>query len=189
MELATISKPYANAIFAVAQQDKTHKKWRNTLQALCQLILDDNMQNFLAAKSIPQQKKLETLQSLAGLILGRGLTNQENAFLDILLRNNRSNALTDILALFEHKLNALEGTKSFAITSAYPLNKAQQQHLVDALANTHKATVSIHTKTDKTLLAGVVIKEGDKVTNASIEAKVEALRSRLLDNINDIHYI
>ena len=43
------------------------------------------------------------------------------------------------------------------------------------MTSKHKTTVSVETEIDKTLKGGVIIKEGDKVIDTSIKARVDAL--------------
>jgi F-type H+-transporting ATPase subunit delta len=50
------------------------------------------------------------------------------------------------------------------------------------LTNKHKTTVSVETEIDLTLKGGVIIKEGDKVIDTSVKAKVDALSVSLSVN-------
>jgi len=50
------------------------------------------------------------------------------------------------------------------------------------LTNKHKTTVSVETEVDESLKGGIIIKEGDKVIDTSIKAKVDALSVSLSVN-------
>ena len=47
MELVTIAKPYANALFEIAQQDKTHAQWKAVLEAASQVLSDTQTNSIL----------------------------------------------------------------------------------------------------------------------------------------------
>ena len=180
MELVTIAKPYANAVFEIAQQDSNHAQWKAVLEAASQLIADDNMQAFIAAPSTDAQQKSDAILRLTGSILGRELEVKESAFLNLLLENDRTSALSDILALFEDQLNVLDDAKAFTVISAYKLSAKEEKQLVSDLTEKYNTTVSIDTVVDKDLVGGVIIKQGDKVTDMSVQARTNELGLRLL---------
>ncbi len=66
-------------------------------------------------------------------------------------------------------------SKSFQVVSAFELTEAEKKAIVDDLTSKHKTTVTVDTVVDETLKGGVIIKEGDKVIDTSIKAKVDAL--------------
>ncbi|HCX12719.1 MAG TPA: F0F1 ATP synthase subunit delta, partial [Gammaproteobacteria bacterium] len=51
MELTTIAKPYANAVFEIAEQNKSHSDWRGVLEAGGELANDEKMQAFISSPS------------------------------------------------------------------------------------------------------------------------------------------
>ncbi|MBT6328073.1 MAG: F0F1 ATP synthase subunit delta, partial [Candidatus Thioglobus sp.] len=51
MEFITVSKPYANAIFEIAEQNKSHSDWKAVLEAGAQLANDETMQAFIDSPS------------------------------------------------------------------------------------------------------------------------------------------
>jgi len=59
---------------------------------------------------------------------------------------------------------------------------SEQKAIVEDLTSKHKTTVAVETEIDKTLKGGVIIKEGDKVIDTSIKAKVDALSVSLSVN-------
>lgn len=64
----------------------------------------------------------------------------------------------------------------------FELSEAEQNAIVEDLTNKHKTTVSVETEIDLTLKGGVIIKEGDKVIDTSVKAKVDALSVSLSVN-------
>jgi F-type H+-transporting ATPase subunit delta len=66
------------------------------------------------------------------------------------------------------------------VVSATPLTPEQLAHLVEALsARSPGRTYLLHNDVDPTLIAGFRIEEGDRVTDASLRHKLNALQHKL----------
>ncbi len=182
MELTTIAKPYANAIFEIAEQNQSHSDWKGVLEAGTQLANDISMQTFIASPGTSGEDKTEVVVALFKSILGRALSKQENSFVVLLLDNSRIDALPSMLELFDVMSNLSSDAKAFHVVSAYKLSTAEEKQIVSDLADKYNTTVSIDTEIDENLVGGVVIKEGDKVIDLSIQARVNELGSRLSIN-------
>ncbi|MBW5290318.1 MAG: ATP synthase delta chain [Candidatus Ruthia sp. Asou_11_S2] len=176
MELAVIAKPYANAIFELAQQDKSYLQWKMVLDAGTQLLVDQQMHRFIAFPNVLKQDKLSTIKALLKSILARGLSEHEATFIGVLLDNNRINALPSISTLFESLMNTTSDAKMFNVISAYQLSESEKKQIVSDLANQYNKVVSIDTTIDKDLVGGIIVKDGDKVIDMSIKAQVDELR-------------
>ncbi|MDG2353443.1 MAG: F0F1 ATP synthase subunit delta [Gammaproteobacteria bacterium] len=182
MELTTIAKPYANAVFEIAEQNKSHSDWRGVLEAGAQLANDENMQAFIASPGATNENKAQAVVALFGSILGRALNTEETSFVALLLDNSRIGALPSMLELFDAMSNLSSDAKTFHVISAYKLSAAEEKQIVSDLSDKYSTTVSIDTEVDENLVGGVVIKEGDKVIDLSIKARVNELGSRLSIN-------
>ena len=175
MELAVIAKPYANAIFELAQQNKLHSQWKMVLDTGAQLFSDQQMRRFIASPNVLRQDKLSTIKALLKSILARKLSKQEAAFIGVLLENNRTNTLPSIATLFESLMNTTNDAKLFNVISAYQLSEPEKEQIVSDLENQYNKAVSIDTAVDKDLVGGVIVKDGDKVIDMSIKAQVDEL--------------
>ncbi|ABL02752.1 ATP synthase F1 subcomplex delta subunit [Candidatus Ruthia magnifica str. Cm (Calyptogena magnifica)] len=179
MELVVIAKPYANAIFELAQQDKSYLQWKMVLDAGAQLLIDEQMCKFIAFPNVLKQDKLSVIKELLKSILARELSGHEVTFIGILLNNNRINALPSIATLFESLINTTNDAKMFNVISAYQLSELEKKQIVRDLTNQYNKVVNIDAVIDKDLVGGVIIKDGDKVIDMSIKARVNELELRL----------
>jgi F-type H+-transporting ATPase subunit delta len=182
MELVTIAKPYANAIIEIATQNNNHSEWKEVLMAGAQLVSDKSMQSFLASPSETKAKKAIAISDLLAKMLDRKLSLQEDSFVNILLENDRTLALPSILTLFEKSVNSMSDSKVFQVISAYKLSEKEKKQIVSDLAEKYTANVSIETFVDDSLVGGVVIKDGDKVIDLSIKARLSELNLQLSIN-------
>lgn len=182
MELTTIAKPYANAIFEIAQQDGFYASWKEVLEVGVSIVDDAMMRAFIASPSYSKAKKIEVITTVLKSALGRVLNNQEITLISLLLKNNRISVLPSILELFSAKTDFSSDAKAFQVISAYTLSAAEEKKITRNLSDKYNTTVSIDTEVDENLVGGVVIKEGDKVVDLSVKARLEELSSRLSIN-------
>ncbi len=179
MELTTIAKPYANAVFEIAQQNKSFIDWRSILEVGATIANDATIHTFISSPNPAKANKIGAIFAIFSSALDRELSKQEKTFVDLLLKNNRINALPSILKLFNAMSNLSSNTKSFHVISAYKLSEKEKEEIIKNLSDKYKAMVSIDTEIDKNLICGVVIKEGDKVIDLSTKACLHKLNLQL----------
>ncbi len=179
MELITIAKPYANAIFEIAQQDKSYNDWKVVLEAATAIVINKQMQAYLDSPNASKQDKISTIQKLVASVVSRQLNTKENEFLSLILSNNRETALPSITTLFENKANIFDDTKTFNVISAYELTLAEEENIIADLKTKYNAKISIETTIDELLVGGLIIKLGDKVIDLSIKARTDELSLHL----------
>ena len=175
MELSTIAKPYAQAIFEIAGQSNNVSDWSGFLAAASAIMSDKNTKAFIASPGKSMSQKFDLISALITKTNARVLSHQEAAFINLILSNDRSTALSSIADAFESAVSNANKSKNFKVISAFELSDAEQKAIVENLTSKHKTTVSVETEIDKTLKGGVIIKEGDKVIDTSIKARVDAL--------------
>ena len=182
MELVTIAKPYAKAVFDIATQNKEYEQWREVLTEGARIVSDKSMQAFLASPGATKANKALSVTSLLASVMSRDLSDQEQAFVNILLENGRTLALPSILDLFEKSVNATSDSRTFQVISAYKLSDKEEKQIVSDLADKYAANVNIDTSIDASLVGGIVVKDGDKVIDMSIQARINELNIQLSIN-------
>ena len=182
MELSTIAKPYAQAIFEIAGQSKSVSSWSDFLAAASAIMADKNTRAFIASPGKSKDQKFDLISALIGKITSKELSKQESAFINLILKNDRSSVISSIADAFESAVSNANKSKNFKVISAFELSEAEQKAIVEDLTSKHKTIVAVETEIDKTLKGGVIIKEGDKVIDTSIKAKVDALSVSLSVN-------
>ena len=182
MELSTIAKPYAQAIFEIAAQNNSVLGWSDFLAAATVIMADKNTKTFIASPSKSKNQKFDLISALIARMTSKDLSKQEAAFINLVLNNDRSSAISSIANVFESTVSNANKSKNFKVISAYELSEDEQKAIVKDLTSKHKTTVSVETEIDMTLKGGVIIKEGDKVIDTSVKAKVDALSVSLSVN-------
>ena len=182
MELSTIAKPYAQAVFEIAEQNNSVSGWSEFLSAATIVMADRNTKAFIASPSKSKDQKFELISTLIGRATSKELSKQETAFINLILNNDRSAVISSISSAFESAVSNANKSKNFKVISAFELSEAEKNAILEDLTNKHKTTVSVETEIDLTLKGGVIIKEGDKVIDTSVKAKVDALSVSLSVN-------
>ena len=175
MELSTIAKPYAQAIFEIAEKNSSLSEWSELLSTASAIMADDATQAFIASPGTSKDQKFELICVLLEKVTSRELSKQESALINLVLNNGRTDAFGSISSAFESAVSSANKSKNFQVVSAFELSEAEKNAIVDDLTSKHKTTVTVDTVVDATLKGGVIVKEGDKVIDTSIKAKVDAL--------------
>jgi len=109
MELSTIAKPYAQAIFEIAGQSKSVSNWSDFLAAASAIMADKNTKTFIASPGKSKDQKFDLISALIGKTNSRELSKQESAFINLILNNGRSSAISSIADAFESAVSNASG--------------------------------------------------------------------------------
>ena len=180
----TIARPYAQAIFEVAQEHKTLAEFSASLAAAQELLGDEQVVAFLGRPSLNDDQRLEFLQGLFAQAVGEksvfaGGSDHGTNFFRLLLENRRVAVLPEIAEQFEALKAALENKIDVTVTSASPISDQQQDEISTALRERLGRDVNIEVKIDETLIGGAVIRAGDVVIDGSMRARLEGLANAL----------
>jgi F-type H+-transporting ATPase subunit delta len=100
-------------------------------------------------------------------------------FINLLVRNNRLDALLKIIAVFRLKYDEHNGIKRAVVQSAVALNNDMKNAISTELNKMLKAQVIIAEEVDKRLLGGLLIKIGSKQLDFSLNSQLSKIRQRL----------
>jgi F-type H+-transporting ATPase subunit delta len=174
-ELATIARPYAEAVFEHAKQGSQLAQWSDTLKLAATVARDDRMKTMLSSPRVSHEQKLDLLLSTAG----SGMAETGKNFLRLLLRNGRAELLPEISTQYEELKERDEGVVEASVRSAFPLTDDQLTALVAKLESRFKRKVIAHATVSPELIGGAVIRVGDEVLDGSVRGKLEAMATAL----------
>jgi F-type H+-transporting ATPase subunit delta len=127
-ELATVARPYAEAVFRVAQTGDM-AAWSTLIDELAQIGANADVKDF--ARN-PNVKDAQVLEAFAALVKAP-LTAEATNFVTMLIENGRVALLPEIGAQFAVLKNAQEGAADAHITSAFDISADQVADLVKTL--------------------------------------------------------
>ena len=175
-EKTTIARPYAEAVFKLAQQQKNLKGWSDTLQLCAVIVANPEMGSLIGNPKISD----EQLARLFGELCGDKLDEHGKNFISTLIENDRLGLLPEIAELYELARADAEGVVTAEVVSALVLDDAQQKKIAASLKKRLGRDVVLECKIDKGLLGGAVIRAGDLVIDGSAKGQVERLSNVLL---------
>jgi F-type H+-transporting ATPase subunit delta len=178
----TIARPYAQAVFELANEAGELAVWSEALDVAGQLLADDGLVAYLGVPALSDEQRLEFLVGLfkkAGAMQLAGDDKRGTNFLKLLLENKRVGVMPEIAAHFEELKADIENSVDATITSAAPLSKAQVDKIAIALKERLGRDVNVTTEIDENLIGGAVIRAGDVVIDGSLRARLEGLANAL----------
>lgn len=103
--------------------------------------------------------------------------------LRLLVDKGRFSVLPDLVEIFHEQADALAGRVRVEVTTAEALSDAMAKEIRDALARSTGMDVVLDTKVDASLIGGLVARVGGKVYDASMRARLEDLKHRLIHGL------
>lgn len=174
-EIRTLARPYAEAIFRIADASGKLGEWSMTLSNLANVAADPTVAAAIDDPNVPTPK-------VAGLfihVLSGQLTGEAENLVRILAENRRLELLSEIAKQYASLKNDREGVVEAQITSAFALSDTQQAELVGQIEARTGKRVKAQVSIDPELIAGVRVVIGDKVIDGSARAQLIALEAAL----------
>jgi F-type H+-transporting ATPase subunit delta len=170
-EITTIARPYAKAVFELAQSEGRFKEWSDMLGYAAAVVADPQMRAIISNPSVANDRLADLLVDICN---GK-LDDKAKNMINVLVENDRLIVLPEITALYDELRAEAEKTIEAELTSAFKLGKDLKQKITDALRNRLQREVNLTCKVDETLIGGAVIKAGDLVIDGSVKAKLNKL--------------
>jgi F-type H+-transporting ATPase subunit delta len=174
-EPSTIARPYAEAVFKLADAQGKLAEWSAALADLAAVASDERVRAAIGDPNLPAAK-------LAGLfiaILAGRLSGEAENLVRVLAENGRLEVLGQIRAQYEVLRNEREGILEAEVASAFEMHEAQLAELVERLEKRTGRQVRARVRVDPSLIGGVRIVLGDKVIDGSARAQLGALENAL----------
>ncbi|OZI77270.1 F0F1 ATP synthase subunit delta [Bordetella genomosp. 12] len=175
-ELSTVARPYAEALFGAARDDKAGlAAWAELVGELAQVAANPDVREAMTDPRLDDAQRGQVFTSLVKSPLPQAARN----FIDLLVQNDRLLLLPSIATQFVDLKNRHEGTAQAEITSAFEMSDAQVNELIAALEVKFGLKLKPHVTVDQSLIGGVRVAVGDQVLDTSVKAQLARLRDTL----------
>lgn len=172
-ELVTAARPYARAVYELAQGSSSVDKWSENLAFMTAIVSDADMSVML---DNPKLSKAETGELLIK-VCGDNIDNEAGNLIKLLADNDRLTLVSEIAALFEHFKSEGAGLIEAEVVSAAELSDEQIAKIAESLKTRLGCEVNITTRIDESLLSGAVIRAGDLVIDGSLVGRLAKVNS------------
>ena len=172
-----ISARYAQGLFELAEENGTVEEKKG----YCELLLEVFEQNtdisliFRAVKISKIEKKEFIEKSFASYV-----DHDMISFLKLIIDKGRSFYLKEILEDYVKLANEKLGIELGTVVSARALSAEDMKRIQDALSGSSGHTVILKNKIDPSVIAGIKIIVGNKVTDITTKTRIEDMRNVLL---------
>jgi F-type H+-transporting ATPase subunit delta len=174
-EAATIARPYAEAVFGLADKTGSAANWLGILAALAHVAGNPEMQACISNPNVGEK----ALYDLVIALSKKDFPAEARNFVRVLIANGRLALLPEIHAQFAELKNEREGVLEAEIRTAFPLDNAQVNALVADISKRFKRRVQPRVTLDKELIGGVHVTVGDEVIDGSVRGKLEEMATAL----------
>ena len=174
-EAATIARPYAEAVFGLAQKQGAFAPWLERLTIMARVAANPEMRSCISNPNLGAKQLYDLFMELCREDFPADARN----FVRVLIANDRLALLPEIHQQFVELKNQLEGVVEAEIRTAFPLDNAQINGLVADISRRLKRRVQPRVAVDKELIGGVRITAGDEVIDGSVRGKLEEMAAAL----------
>ena len=172
-ELATIARPYSEALFKAAHADlNAAEVW---LDELAEVARNGQLQQFA---SDPKVTSAQVYDLIAG-VMRAALSEQGKNFLRTVIDNGRLDALPEIAASFRVLKNAKSGMSDAVVYSAFPIDAAALAEVAASLEKRFGRKLNVTVELDAELIGGIRVVVGDEVLDTSVKARLEQMKVAL----------
>ncbi|MBO0348239.1 F0F1 ATP synthase subunit delta [Phormidium pseudopriestleyi FRX01] len=175
-----VFEPYAQALMSLAQEHNLTEQIGEDMRGILKLLKESpDLDKFIGSPIIKESDKKDVL----GQILGDSVQPFTRNFLMLLIDRRRIPFIEGIANYYLTLLRKLNQTVLAEVTSAVPLNEAQQEGVRNKVKEiTSAQQVELEMKIDADLIGGVVIKVGSQVLDASLRGQLRRIGVRLGSN-------
>jgi F-type H+-transporting ATPase subunit delta len=171
-ELATIARPYAEALFKAGAGAAESEQ----LSALAAVAADARLRQFADDPKVRPQQVFDVM----GQVVKVPLAPRVQSFLRTVLDNGRIAALPEIAAQFHALVNAKSGVSDATIESAYPIDAAQLADVTTALERRFARKLNASVVLKPELIGGIRVVVGDEVLDTSVAARLQQMKTALV---------
>lgn len=174
-ETITAARPYAQAVFELAQSQKELQRWSEMLALAVAVAGDNTLRKLVGHPRVHKDQLAEVILEACG----DSLSPTGQNFIRLLVENSRLSLLPEIAALYEASRAEAEGVLKVQVTSAWPLSSAEEGKITTALKARLQREIKLTATVDKSLLGGAVIRAGDRVIDGSVRGQLGKLAHAL----------
>jgi F-type H+-transporting ATPase subunit delta len=170
-ELATIARPYAEALLAAGADAATVAQ----LHAVARVAAEPELQSFAAHPKAAPEQVFDLICTATGQALSAPVQNLLRAVID----NGRLAAVPEMAVQAQALLDARSGISQAHVSSAFPMSDEQVQELRAVLEKRFGRKLELSVAVDTSLIGGIRAEVGDEVLDTSVKARLDRMKTAL----------
>lgn len=173
-ELATLARPYAEALFQVAIKGDL-KQISAQVEALATVTADAQLRQFADNPKATPEQVMDVIAS----VLKTPLSDTAKNLLSTVIANGRLTVLPEIAAQFHVLVNERSGVSDAQVFSAFEIAPEQLTALASTLEKRFGRKLNPVVQIDPELIGGIRVVVGDEVLDTSVKARLEQMKVAL----------
>jgi len=181
-ENITLARPYAQAVFELAQAANALPAWSAALNIAAQVVADDAAAEVLTNPKVSDAQRVGLVADICSQSGdGAAVFSEPNGrnLLLLLAENGRLSVLPEIAARFDALKATFENTVEVDLISAVEVDDAVANKFKERLQARLGRSVILNRSVDADLIGGAVVRADDLVIDGSIKTRLQALAQRL----------
>ncbi|XP_070979644.1 ATP synthase subunit O, mitochondrial-like [Oncorhynchus clarkii lewisi] len=172
---------YATALFSAASKQKKLEQVEKEMRTLSALIKDPKLSSIVMN---PHVKRSLKLKFFGDAMTKANLSPISVNLITVLADNGRLTLTADVVGAFAKMMSAHRGEVICTVTTAHPLDEANLAELKVALNGflAKGETLILETKSDASILGGMIVSIGDKYVDMSTKTKIHKLTKIIRDS-------
>ncbi|XP_062332019.1 ATP synthase subunit O, mitochondrial [Osmerus eperlanus] len=181
IQLYGVEGRYATALYSAASKQGNLETVEKELVTVSSLIKDPKLSSIVMNPHVKRQVKNKTFTDA---LTKAGLSPIIFNFINVLADNRRLTLTGDVITAFGKMMSAHRGEVICTVTTAQPLDAASLSDLEVALKGfLQKGEILVlQTKTDGSILGGMIVSIGDKYVDMSTKTKIQKLTKIIKDS-------
>jgi F-type H+-transporting ATPase subunit delta len=175
--LRSASLQYATAMADIALEQGAAEPVQKQLEDFGAAYAESaELRNVLANPAVEIAAKHGVIEKLAARL---GASRIVRNFLFVVVDNQRTHLLPEILRSFEDVIRQRQGVSEAEVTSAVELTAPQKSQLQQTLERLTGRKIQAKYSLDPALLGGAVVRIGDTIYDGSVRNRLNQMRARL----------
>jgi F-type H+-transporting ATPase subunit delta len=175
--LRSASLQYATALADIALEQGAAEPVKKQLEDFGAAYAESpELRSVLSSPAVERTAKHGVIEKLAA---GLGASRIVRNFLLVVVDNQRTHLLPEILQTFEDVIRQRQGVAEAEVTSAGELTARQKTQLQQTLERLTGRKIQAKYSLDPALLGGAVVRIGDTIYDGSVRNRLNQMRARL----------
>ncbi|RYM05520.1 F0F1 ATP synthase subunit delta [Sporolactobacillus sp. THM7-7] len=171
-----VARRYAQALIEVAEE-------RGMIDAFEEQLIDvrrtlagnSELRRVLLHPQISGEEKKQLVNTLFSGRAGQEVLN----LLKLLIDRKRESIIDEVLEAYTKLADVRRGILDVTVTTAAPLNDAEQNDLSRRLGSALEKKLRMHVNVDKGIIGGILLRIGNRLYDGTIKGKLEGFRHEI----------
>lgn len=177
-EKRTIARPYAKAIFLLAEKSGTYTEWLGVLNSLCELVRDTCVRAYIKNPTISSKQRGSFISFIDEVF---NFSEIEMNLVRLLSNNSRLLFVSDIRDLYTEYCDEKQGTVKVSVTVASELLDGQYEQIMSMLKRYFGKSIEMSYTVDESIYGGILIKTKGVVLDSTVCGSLFKMRNFLLN--------